>query len=53
MIKKLLLKLKGKDYSMISATDSEEISETKKRIINNVSEDSTLGKLFNYFFSEQ
>ncbi len=47
------LKLKGKDYSMISATDSEEISETKKRIINNVSEDSTLGKLFNYFFSEQ
>lgn len=47
------LKLKGKEYSMISASDSEEMSETKKRVITNVSEDSTLGKLFNYFFSEQ
>ncbi len=47
------LKLKGKDYSMISTSDGEEMAETKKRVLSNVSEDSTLGKLFNYFFSEQ
>lgn len=47
------LKLKGKDYSMISVSDSEEIAEPKKRVIGNVTEDSTIGKLFNYFFSEQ
>lgn len=47
------LKLKGKEYSMISANDSEEIAEPKKRAIGNIAEDSTLGKLFNYFFSEQ
>lgn len=47
------LKLKGKSYSMISASDSEEMVETKKRLLSNVSDDSTLGKLFNYFFSEQ
>lgn len=47
------LKLKGKEYSMISESDSEELIEIKKKIIDNVKEDSTIGKLFNYFFSEQ
>lgn len=47
------LKLKGKDYSMINDDESEEMSEPKKSVINSVSDDSTLGKLFNYFFSEQ
>lgn len=46
------LKLKGKDYSMITTSDAEDITETKKRLVSNVSDNSTLGKLFNYFFSE-
>lgn len=46
------LKLKGKNYSMISESDGEAMIDTKKGIMNTVSEDSTLGKLFNYFFSE-
>ena len=37
---------------MISESDGEAMIDTKKGIMNTVSEDSTLGKLFNYFFSE-
>lgn len=45
------LKLKGKLYSMISKSDMEELSSTKSGLIN-VSEESMLGKVFGYFFSE-
>lgn len=45
------LKLKGKDYTMISQDDMEELSSTKKNLIN-VSNESMLGKVFGYFFSE-
>lgn len=46
------LKLKGKDCTMITENDSAGLVETKKSLINNISNDSALGKLFNYFFSE-
>lgn len=45
------LKLKGKDYTMISENDIEELSSNKKGLIN-VSNESMLGKVFGYFFSE-
>jgi len=45
------LKLKGKDYTMISQSDMEQLSSTKKNIIN-ISNESMLGKVFGYFFSE-
>ena len=44
------LKLKGKDYTMISKSDMEELSSTKKSSI--ISSESMLGKIFGYFFSE-
>ncbi len=44
------LKLKGKDYTMISKNDMEELSSTKKSSI--ISSESMLGKIFGYFFSE-
>jgi len=44
------LKLKGKDYTMISKEDMEEVSSTKKNSI--VSSESMLGKIFGYFFNE-
>lgn len=44
------LKLKGQDYTMISKSDMEELSSTKKNSI--ISSESMLGKLFGYFFSE-
>lgn len=44
------LKLKGQDYTMISKSDMEELSSTKKSSI--ISSESMLGKLFGYFFSE-
>ncbi len=44
------LKLKGIDYTMISKTDMEELSSTKKSSI--ISHESMLGKVFGYFFSE-
>ena len=45
------LKLKGKNYTMLSDEDLEELSSTKKNVIN-VSNESMLGKVFGYFFSE-
>lgn len=44
------LKLKGKDYTMISKSDMEELSSTKKSSI--ISNETMLGKVFGYFFSE-
>lgn len=44
------LKLKGKDYTMISKNDTEELVSTKKNSI--ISNESMLGKVFGYFFSE-
>lgn len=44
------LKLKGKDYTMISKTDMEELSSTKRSSI--ISSESMLGKIFGYFFGE-
>lgn len=44
------LKLRGKDYTMITKNDMEELSFTKKNSI--ISSESMLGKLFGYFFSE-
>lgn len=45
------LKLKGKLYSMISRSDMDDLSSSKSGLIN-VSEESMLGKVFGYFFSE-
>ncbi len=45
------LKLRDKQYSMFSKDDVEELSSTKKNIIN-ISNDSMLGKVFGYFWSE-
>ena len=45
------LKLKGKEYTMLTKSDEEELSSTRKNLIN-VSNESMLGKVFGYFFSE-
>lgn len=45
------LKIKGKEYTMLSKSDVEELSSTRKNIIN-ISNESMLGKVFGYFFSE-
>lgn len=45
------LKLKGKNYSMFSAEDVEDISTAKKGLIN-TGNDSMLGKVFGFFTSE-
>lgn len=45
------LKLKGKLSSMISKSDMEELSSNKDGILS-VSDESMLGKVFGYFFSE-
>lgn len=45
------LKLKGKEYTMLSKSDVEELSSTRKNLIN-ISNESMLGKVFGYFFSE-
>ena len=44
------LKLKGKNYSMISKEDMQELTSTKKSII---SEETMLGKVFNCFFDDR
>lgn len=44
-------KLKGKYFSLISREDMEVLSSTKRNLIN-VSNESMLGKVFGYFFSE-
>jgi len=43
------LKLKGKKYSLVSKEDASTLTSTKKNII---SEETMLGKVFGYFFSE-
>lgn len=45
------LKLKGKDYTMVSESDMETLSSNKKGLIN-ISNDSMLGKVFGYFFND-
>ena len=45
------MKLKGKIHSMLSKSDMEDISSGKDGIFT-VSEESMLGKVFGYFFSE-
>lgn len=45
------LKLKGKLYSMISKNDMEDLSSSKNGVLS-VSDESMLGKVFSYFFSE-
>lgn len=45
------LKLKGKNYSMVSTKDSEDLSSVKKNNANLVS-DTMLGKVAQYFFGE-
>ena len=45
------LKLKGKNYSMVSTKDSEDLSSVKKNNAN-ISSDSMLGKVVGYFFGE-
>ncbi len=42
------LRLRNKDFSIFSIEEQEELSGVHKRV--NISEDSILGKLFNYFF---
>lgn len=46
------LKLKGKNYSMFNEDDVEELSSVKRGLINNLGNDSMLGKVFNFFTSE-
>ena len=45
------LKLKEKNYSMVSNQDAMDLSSSKKNSIN-ISNDTMLGKIFGYFFSE-
>lgn len=45
------LRLKGKDYTMISSKDSEDLSSIKKNNAG-ISSDSMLGKVVGYFFGE-
>lgn len=45
------LRIKGKDYTMVSVSDMEEL-ETPKKGIMNISNETMLGKVFGYFFDE-
>lgn len=45
-------KLKGKFFSLITKDDMEQLSSNKKSLIN-VSNESMLGKVFGYFFSDR
>lgn len=45
------LKLKDKNYSMVSNRDAMDLSSSRKNSIN-ISNDTMLGKIFGYFFSE-
>lgn len=42
------LELRGKDYSMISMNDEDDLSNQKKKL--NLNDSSVLGKVFGYFF---
>ena len=45
------LKLKGKEYTMVTKSEEEELSSVHKSFIN-ISNESMLGKVFGYFFGE-
>lgn len=45
------LKLKGESYTMVDSEEEEELSTLSRSLIN-VSNESMLGKVFGYFFSE-
>ncbi|MDD2203214.1 MAG: cell division protein FtsA [Bacilli bacterium] len=45
------LNLRGKEYSMLSVENEEELISSKKGVLN-ISEDSVLGKVFGYFFDK-
>ncbi|NLM63228.1 MAG: cell division protein FtsA [Mollicutes bacterium] len=45
------LKMRQKEYSMFSKEDAEEISSVKKGLLN-ITNDSMLGKVFGYFWSD-
>ena len=45
------LKLKGRDYTMLSEDDIENLSSPKRGLVN-ISGSSMLGKVFGYFFGE-
>ncbi len=45
------LKLKGREYTMISDSDMELLSSNRKNVIN-ISNETMLGKVFGYFFGE-
>lgn len=46
------LRIKGKDFTMVSSSDMEELETPKRGIINNITNETMLGKVFGYFFSE-
>lgn len=46
------LRIKGKDFTMISSSDMEELETPKRGIINNITNETMLGKVFGYFFGE-
>ena len=43
------LSLKGKEYSMLSSEETDEMVSTKKQVLN-VNNESVVGRLFGYFF---
>lgn len=45
------LNLRGKEYSMFSSENEEELISSKKGVLN-ITEDSVLGKVFGYFFDK-
>ena len=45
------LKLKGREYTMISENDMDLLSSNKRNVIN-ISNETMLGKVFGYFFGE-
>ena len=46
------LRLRGQDYSMISDEEMENVSSTKKGLLNNISSETMLGKVFGYFLGD-
>lgn len=46
------LRIKGKDFTMVSSSDMEELETPKRGIMNNITNETMLGKVFGYFFSE-
>ncbi len=46
------LRIKGKDFTMVSSSDMEDLETPKRGIMNNITNETMLGKVFGYFFSE-